>query len=109
MAIKLAGYTRVEEPFSALRLTADYVALEEDLERKSAAGLVIPQASNTKTGTVIRIAKDLSESLGVFEGDLVVFSEWQGGRWAFADFDSPSGDRKCLIMTSDHILAKVRA
>jgi co-chaperonin GroES (HSP10) len=106
MAIKLAGYTRVEEQFSALRLTADYVAVEEDLERPSSAGIVVPRAGNTKTGTVLRAAPDLAEMVGIREGDRVVFAEWQGGRWAFAD-DSPSGERKCLIMASDGILARI--
>lgn len=107
MAIKLAGYTRVEEEFSRLRLTADYVAIEEDLERRSDAGLIIPPASNTKIGRVAKIADDLSEFIGVREGDSVVFTEWQGGKWAFADEGSPTGERKCLIMTSNYILARV--
>lgn len=107
MAIKLAGYTRVEEPFSELVLTADYVAIEEDLERKSGSGLVIPEASNTKMGTILKLAPGLPEMTGLAEGDRVVFTEWQGGKWAFADVDSPSGERKCLVMTSNHILAVV--
>lgn len=107
MAIKLAGYTRVEEQFSRLRLTADYVAIEEDLERKSEGGLIIPPASNTKVGTVVRIAPDLAEMTGVSEGDRVVFAEWQGGKWAFADEGSPTGERRCLIMTSNNLLARI--
>ena len=107
MAIKLAGYTRVEEQFSGLRLTADYVAIGEDLEVRTGTSLFIPPMSNSKVGIILKIAPDVAEMIGVEEGDRVVFSEWQGGRWAFADSGEPSGERKCLIMTSNHLLAKV--
>lgn len=107
MAIKLAGYTRVEEEFSTLRLTADYVAIGEDLEVKTGSNLIIPPMSNSKVGVILKIAPDVAEMLAVKEGDRVIFSEWQGGRWAFADSGEPNGQRKCLIMTSNHLLARV--
>lgn len=108
MAIKLAGYTRVEEQFSKLKLTADYVAIGEDLEVKTATNLFIPPSSNSKIGIILKIAPDVADIIGVQEGDRVVFSEWQGGRWAFADSEAPDGERKCLIMTSNHLLARVK-
>jgi co-chaperonin GroES (HSP10) len=109
MSIKLAGYTRVEQDFESLRLTADYVAIEEDFERASVPGLVLLPASNTVLGTVLRVGPGLTEMTGISAGDRVLFTEWQGGKWAFADRRLPGGERKCLIMSSDYILAKVEA
>lgn len=104
---KIGGYVRVEEPFGSLRLSSDYVALEEMLERAGPDGLVLPSLGNAKMGKVLKIEPDLTEMTGVRLGDVVVFQEWEGGRWAFQQDDNPAAEVRCLIMSSDFILARV--
>lgn len=107
MALKLSGYTRVERGFDALRLSADYIAVTEELERAMDFGVVLPSRGNATVGVVDRVAPMVEEMFGVAEGDRVLFSEWQGGRWAFLDPSRSDGEKRCLIMSSEYILAKL--
>jgi co-chaperonin GroES (HSP10) len=107
VAIKLAGYTRVERSLEGFHPTADYVILSEHLERESAR-IILPPRGNATTGTVVSVADGVLGTLGLTEGDDVLFAEWQGGRWSFLDESKPSGVINVLIMTSDDILAKIR-
>lgn len=105
--IKLSGYTRVEKPFKRLCLSADYVAVEEILSREPIEGIILPSLSHAQLGNVLKISPEASSYTGINEGDKILFKEWEGGRWAFVDEDSPSGELKCLIMSSEFILAKL--
>lgn len=107
--IKLSGYVRVERPFSSLRLTGDYVAIREHLDRDGRDGLVVPPASHAVFGTVLATAPLVPELVGIREGDVVLYAEWQGGRWAFLDPESDDGVVRCLIMSSDYVLARLEA
>lgn len=59
-----------------------------------------PGVTNTVFGKVLAIHPDTAKELHVATNDVVVYREWEGGRWDF------NGD-KALLIDSRHILAKV--
>jgi len=102
---KLAGYTRVERSLEDFEPTLDYVVIAEELERLHAS-IIIPPASNTTIGLVLK-AGPLAVAAGVAVNDRVMFAQWEGGRWAMLDEGAADGVVRCLIMRTEHVLARV--
>lgn len=101
---KLSSYTWIEKEINDLELAPGYVAIIEELERKSDFGIFIPPAGNAKIGTIIKIGEQ-SEDVKI--GDRILFEEWQGGKWNFVNPKGIDEEVKCLIMGSEFILAKI--
>lgn len=102
----LTGYFRVEQEFAEFEPSPGYVAILEDLDRNPSSGrLVIPEAGNSKKGMVLSVHP--SNAHGLTKGDIIVYEEWQGGRWSFLDSDSMDGVLRCLIMGTEHVLARM--
>jgi co-chaperonin GroES (HSP10) len=85
--------------------TSHWMVVREHLGRESQSHIVLPDAKNTTTGTVIKVGTEPARA-GINAGDVVLFEEWQGGRWAFEDEDG--GQARVLIMSVDNVLCVVR-
>ena len=85
------GWVVVQEQFSQ----------DQTVER---AGVTLEIVSvgtpNTTYGKVRRIHPETAKEVGVDKGDLVVYREWEGGRWDLAG-------EVVLVLESRHILGLV--
>lgn len=107
--IKLSGYTRVEKPFAQFQPLTDWVVIAEHLNRSTASGITVPDRGNAVIGTVLKSGDWASQRDGITPGDTVIFTEWQGGRWAFLDPDSDDGEIRVLIMDAADVILRIPA
>lgn len=101
---KLSNYTWIEKKIEDLELAPGYVAVIEELERKSDSGIYIPPAGNAKIGKIVKLGNQRED---VKVGDRIIYEEWQGGKWNFVNPERIDEEVKCLIMGSEYILAKL--
>lgn len=93
-------YTRIASTLDQMTLMNTLVAIREDLgERTSESGLVMLEKQATTVGRVLAVGAKVEEDIRA--GDLVLYEQWQGGRWQL-------GDDKMLIMDIEHVLAVIR-
>lgn len=100
--LRITKPTRVEASLDDLTLVGGYLAIEESLSR-SVGSIIVPDAANAKIGTVVRT----DPTFEFREGQQVLYTEWQGGRWMFLNPDSMDGVSRVLIMHSDYVLALI--
>ncbi len=94
-------YTRVAEmTVDRMELYGSWVAIEEDLaESVALSGLVTSVNKQATTiGRVLGVGVKVAENLR--PGDIVLYEQWQGGRWDI-------GDQKLLIMDIENVLIVV--
>ena len=91
-----AGYSRIAARLEEIHLCGSRVAVQESLdETVSPNGLVGLSKQATVVGRVLALGDKVEEDLQV--GDLVLYEQWQGGRWLTAD------GIKLLIMDADKV------
>jgi co-chaperonin GroES (HSP10) len=91
-----AGYSRIAARLKEIHLCGSRVAVLEDLNEKvSPNGLVALSKQTTVVGQVLAVGDKVEEDLQV--GDLIVYEQWQGGRWLTED------GYKFLIMDEEKV------
>ena len=91
-----AGYSRIGVRLDEIHLCGSRVAVSESLgETVSPNGLVALSKQATVVGRVLALGDKVEDDLQV--GDLILYEQWQGGRWRTAD------GFKLLIMDADKV------
>ena len=99
-----AGYKHVDVRLEDMRFQRYWVVVEEELETLGLPeGLIAVQKKNTTVGRVLAVGAKVDEDIQV--GDRILFTEWQGAKWAFLKRDGSKVN--CLIMDESHIQARV--
>ena len=90
-------YTRVAEmTVDRMELYGTWVAVEESLGSQTReSGLVELEKKATTVGRVLGVGVKVAENLR--PGDIILYEQWQGGRWDI-------GDQKLLIMDIENVL-----
>ena len=94
----------VDAPVGCISPLPGWVLLEEQfVGRQAPSGIVLiaaPGTTNTVTGRVLAVHVETAQELGICPGEVVIYREWSGGRWAFQG-------QPTLLTSSEDILAKV--
>jgi len=99
-----AGYTATDVRLEDMRFQRYWVVVEEELETLGLpAGLIAVQKKNTTVGRVLAVGAKAEEDIRA--GDRILFTEWQGAKWAFLKQDGSKVN--VLIMDESYVQARI--